>query len=109
MNMIRFAMMSLTVVVLAACGREPSDMQTVPVPLPAPAPAAELVDELARDPERLKEVRRLCREERDAVSEELCIASAQATRRRFMGEGETRYTPEPVALPEAELPKPQDE
>ena len=89
---------------LAACGGEPPQ---VPDSLPQPAmrPPAELVDELARDPARLNEVRRLCREDRDAVSEELCIASAMAARQRFMGEGKTRYTPEPVELPEAEWPQ----
>ena len=75
------------------------------LPQPAARPPAELVDELARDPARLNEVRRLCREDREAVSEELCIASALAARQRFMGEGKTQYTPEPVELPEAEWPQ----
>jgi len=87
---------------LAGCSRDTPQMSELP--LPAPEPAAELVDELARDPERLKEMRRLCREDREAVSEELCIAAAKATRQRFMGEGKAKYTPEPVELPKAEWP-----
>ncbi|MEL1262846.1 entry exclusion lipoprotein TrbK [Pseudoxanthomonas putridarboris] len=94
-------------VLLAGCNRDVP--QVLEVPLPTPEPAADLVDELARDPERLKEVRRLCREDWDAVDEELCVAAAKATRQRFMGDGKAKYTPEPVALPEAQLPEPTDE
>lgn len=77
---------------LAGCDRE--------APAPAipstPKPSSELVDELARDPERLKELRRLCVEERDQVEEELCAASALAARKVFMGESKPRYMPIPM-------------
>lgn len=100
--------MVVLAVLLAGCSRDAPQMPEVP--LPAPEPAADLVDELARDPERLKEVRRLCRGGREQVTEELCVASAKATRQRFMGEGKAKYTPEPVELPEAAWPsEPQDE
>ena len=101
------SMMMVLAVVLAGCSREASQMPEVPVP--APKPAADLVDELARDPERLKEVRRLCREDWQAVSEELCVAAAKATRQRFMGDGKAKYTPAPAELPEAQLPETADE
>jgi len=86
---------------LAGCG---GGAPPQPLPQTTPSPSAELVEELARDPERLEEVRRMCREDWQAISEELCIASVQATRRRFMGEGAARYTPEPVELPEPGRP-----
>lgn len=77
---------------LAACDRE--------VPAPAtpstPKPSSELVDELARDPERLKELRRLCVEERDQIEEELCATSALAARKVFMGESKPRFMPIPM-------------
>jgi hypothetical protein len=92
---------------LAGCNREASPPQVVL--LPAPQPSADLVAELARNPERLKEVRRLCREDRTQVSEELCVASAQAARHRFMGEGKAKYVPQPVQLPEAQWPDAKDE
>lgn len=100
--------MVVLAVLLAGCGRDAPQVQEMP--LPVPEPAADLVDELARNPERLKEIRRLCREGREQVTEELCLASAKATRQRFMGDGKAKYTPEPVELPEAQWPsEPQDE
>lgn len=77
---------------LSGCDRE------VPTPAIAstPKPSSELVDELARDPERLKELRRLCVEEREQVEEELCAASALAARKVFMGESKPRFMPIPM-------------
>lgn len=107
MKTVRSTMVVLAVL-LAGCSRDAPQMPVVP--LPAPEPPADIVDELARDPERLKEVRRLCREDWEAVSEELCIAAVKATRQRFMGNGKAKYTPEPVELPEAQWPsEPRDE
>ena len=82
-----------------------------PVTLVAAAspPSADLVAELARDPVRLNEVRRLCRQEREQVSEALCIASAKAARQRFMGEHNVPYTAEPVGLSEATPPSSKQE
>lgn len=72
--------------------------QTVLAPAipPTSKPSSELVDELASDPDRLKELRRLCVEERDQVEEELCAASALAARKVFMGESKARYMPIPM-------------
>lgn len=90
---------------MAGCDRTP----------PAPgaqrgvAPSSDLVEELASDPVKLKELRRLCREEREQVDEALCVASARAARQRFMRDGKTKYTLEPVELPDAQLPDPKRE
>lgn len=77
---------------LAGCDR------AAPAPAIAltPNPSSGLVDELARDPDRLKELRRLCVEERDQVEEELCAASALAARKVFMGDSKPRYMPIPM-------------
>ena len=77
---------------LPGCDRTAS----APALPPTPKPSSELVDELARDPERLKELRRLCVEERDQVEEELCAASALAARKVFMGESKPRFMPIPM-------------
>ncbi|MGH8026188.1 MAG: hypothetical protein ACREO0_05600 [Pseudoxanthomonas sp.] len=77
---------------LSGCDRAAS----TPAVVPAPDPSPELVDELTRDPERLKELRRLCVEEREQVEEELCAASALAERQRFMAEPQPRYMPLPL-------------
>ncbi len=58
----------------------------------------ESVRSLLANPERLKEVTRLCREDRQRVSEQTCINAAQARRERLMGDGETKYTPQDVEM-----------
>ena len=74
---------------LAACRGEapvPTPAQETALPAPVARPPANLVDELARDPERLKALREECRENRSDRDEELCVASALAVRQRFLGE-----------------------
>ena len=51
------------------------------------------VDELAADPVRLKELRQQCRLERAKLGDEMCMRVAEATRKRFLGDGEVPYTP----------------
>lgn len=69
--------LALFVLILTACGRaEPSDT----------------VESLAANPERLKELRRQCRLDRAKLGDALCNRVAEATNRRFLGEG-TPYTP----------------
>lgn len=72
---------------LAACGKpEPT----------AKAPASEpteTVESLAANPERLKELRQQCKTDRARLGDELCNRVAEATNRRFMGDGKTPYTP----------------
>lgn len=56
------------------------------------------VEELASNPERLKELRQQCKTDRARLSDVLCARVAEATRKRFYGDGKTRYTP-PKKLP----------
>jgi conjugative transfer region protein TrbK len=70
----------LTVLLAAACGKTgPSDT----------------IESLAADPDRLKEVMRQCRRDHAEASDPRCIAASEAFRRRFMGDGNTHYTPRP--------------
>ena len=73
----------LLVVLLTACG--PSE-----APKQANVPT---VDELAADPSRLKELRQQCKTDRVMLGDVLCNRVAEATRKRFYGDGETPYTP----------------
>ena len=51
-----------------------------------PSQPSETVDFLVAHPERLKEVQRLCKEERAKAGEELCRRAAEAANRRFFGD-----------------------
>ena len=51
------------------------------------------VDELAADPARLKELRQQCKTDRANLDDVLCNRVAEATRKRFYGDGKTPYTP----------------
>lgn len=68
----------LMAAVHAACGK--------------PAPF-ETADSLAANPERLKEFRAKCKEDRARSGEAQCNAVAEATRRRFFGSGGPKHTP----------------
>lgn len=72
-----FPVLMLTVA-LTACG------QSTPT---------DTVDSLATNPERLKELRAQCKADHAKLGDALCNAVAEATRKRFMGNG-TPYTPE---------------
>lgn len=68
---------ALSISLLAACGKSaPTDT----------------VDSLVANPERLKELRAQCKADHAKVSDAVCGAVSEATRRRFMGTG-TPYTP----------------
>ena len=71
---------------LASCGKS-----TPPAP-------NETVESLAANPERLKELRRQCKTERPTMGELLCNRVAEATNKRFFGDGKVPYTP-PETLP----------
>ena len=73
----------LLVVALTACG--PSE-----TPKQANLPT---VEELAVDPARLKELRQQCKTGREMLGDRLCNRVAEATRKRFYGDGQTPYTP----------------
>ena len=73
---------------LTACGQSetPQKVNTSEVSIPT-------VDELAADPERLKALREQCKTDRPKLGDVLCNRVAEATRKRFYGDGETPYTP----------------
>lgn len=73
---------------LAACGQ--SEAPQKPVDSEANIP---MVEELAANPERLKELRQQCKTDRAKLGDVLCNRVAEATRKRFYGNGETPYTP----------------
>lgn len=57
------------------------------------------VESLIANPERLQALREQCQTDYAKLGEALCNAVAEATRRRFMGDGKVPYTPpqeEPV-------------
>ena len=66
-------------VLLTACGK--------------PNPT-ETVESLAANPERLKELRQQCKADRSKLGDALCNSVAEATRKRFMGDGKVPYTPQ---------------
>ncbi|MCY1292572.1 MULTISPECIES: EexN family lipoprotein [Pseudomonas aeruginosa group] len=78
----------LLVVVLTACGQSETPQ--------SPADSADnipTVEELAANPERLNELRQRCKTDRARLGDVLCNRVAEATRKRFYGDGETPYTP----------------
>ncbi len=76
------------VAVLTACGQSeiPQKVGTSETNIPT-------VEELAANPERLKELRQQCKTDRAKLGDVLCNRVAEATRKRFYGDGETPYTP----------------
>jgi len=74
---------ALLALVLTGCGQSEA-------PQEANMPT---VEELASDPERLKELRQQCKTDRPNLGDVLCNRVAEATRKRFYGDGTTPYTP----------------
>ncbi|MGD7200346.1 entry exclusion lipoprotein TrbK [Ralstonia pseudosolanacearum] len=54
---------------------------------------SETVESLAANPERLKALRQQCKTDREKLGDELCNRVAEATNKRFLGDGKTSYTP----------------
>ncbi len=75
-------------VALTACGQS-----EVPQKANTSEAVIATVEELAANPERLKELRQQCKTDRPKVGDVLCNRVAEATRKRFYGDGETPYTP----------------
>lgn len=73
----------LLAVALTACGQSETPKQ-------AEVPT---VEELAADPALLKELRQQCKTDRARLGDVLCNRVAEATRKRFYGDGKTPYTP----------------
>jgi len=78
----------LLVAVLSACGQSETPQTTAGSEATIPT-----VEELAANPERLKELRQECKTDRAKLGDVLCNRAAEATRKRFYGDGETPYTP----------------
>lgn len=57
------------------------------------SPSSETVESLAANPERLKELRQQCKTDRAKLGDEFCNRVAEATNRRFLGDGKTPYHP----------------
>lgn len=74
----RFILLAVGVAAIAGCGKsEPNDT----------------VDSLMANPDRLKELREQCKADRAKLGDELCNRVAEATNRRFLGDGKAPYTP----------------
>ena len=75
----KFMMILTITAVLAGCGKtEPT--------------APDTVESLVANPERLRELREQCRLDHAKMGDALCNRVAEATRKRFQGNG-TPYTP----------------
>lgn len=72
---------------LVACGKSEPPVAS------SGAASTETVESLVANPERLKALRQQCKTERAKLGEELCNRVAEATNRRFLGDGKTPYTP----------------
>ena len=68
-------------VLLAACGKS------------SPPAPVETVESLAANPERLKELRQQCKVDRAKLGDALCNNVAEATNKRFFGDGKVPYNP----------------
>lgn len=67
----------LLIAVLSACGKlEPIETE----------------ESLTATPEHLKELRQQCKTDRARLGDKLCNRVAEATNRRFMGDGKVPYT-----------------
>ena len=83
MNLSKIIAMSSLAVLLVACGKsEPSKPAAVPS-----------VEQLAADPVRLRELRQQCKTDRPTMGDVLCNRVAEATNKRFFGDGKVPYTP----------------
>ena len=78
----------LLVAALTACGQSETPQKTNASEANIPT-----VEQLASNPERLKELRQQCKTDRPKLGDVLCNRVAEATRRRFYGDGKTPYTP----------------
>ena len=78
----------LLVAALTACGQSET-----PQKVAASEASIPTVEELASNLERLKELRQQCKTDRPKLGEMLCNRVAEATRKRFYGDGKTPYTP----------------
>ncbi|MFL4215042.1 EexN family lipoprotein [Pseudomonas aeruginosa] len=78
----------LLAAILTACGQSETPQKAI-----SSEPDIPTVEELAANPERLKELRQQCKTDRPKLGDVLCNRVAEATRKRSYGDGETPYTP----------------
>lgn len=79
MSPLKIITSSSLAMLIAACGQSSN--------------SADTVESLAANPERLKELRQQCKMDRAKLGDALCNRVAEATRRRFTGDGKVPYTP----------------
>lgn len=79
MSLFKIIVSSSLAMLLAACGQSSNSTETV--------------ESLAANPERLKELRQQCKTDRPVLGDVLCNRVAEATNRRFFGDGKAPYTP----------------
>lgn len=78
----------MLVATLIACGQSEAPQKAADSEVNIPT-----VEELAANPERLKELRQQCKTDRPMLGDVLCNRVAEATRQRFYGDGKNPYTP----------------
>ena len=88
----RSLIISLFALGLAACEKKPAPIESV--------------ESLVANPQRLKELREACKADHAKVGDAQCNAVAEATRRRFLGSGQSPYAGDPVKPPAAESAPP---
>lgn len=77
-NLTATLVVAAAALVLSACGKpQPTDT----------------LESLMTDPERLKLLREQCKTERTKLGDHLCDRVAEATTRRFFGDGKVPYNP----------------
>jgi hypothetical protein len=98
MNRILFVLAMGSALLLAACGKL------------EPVQPIESVESLVANPDRLKELRALCKADHAKVGDAQCNAVAEATRQRFMRAAPSPYANDPVRLlpPPASPPAAKD-
>lgn len=81
----RILIVSLCALALAACEKKVERIENV--------------ESLVANPERLKALRAACKADHAKVGDAQCNAVAEATRRRFLGGGQSPYAGDPVKPP----------
>lgn len=81
----RILVLCLFALALAACEKKPAPIESV--------------ESLVANPQRLKELREACKADHAKVGDAQCNAVAEATRRRFLGSGQSPYVGNPVKPP----------
>jgi hypothetical protein len=88
---------TLVAAMLVACGQSDKPHKATSAEKKTPT-----VEELVADPEQLKKLRQQCKTDRPTLGELLCNRVAEATRKRFYGDGK-RHTHRPKNPPNSEI------